>query len=267
MGPPQDRALDPYAPPRARRESPAADEPKVELPAGIRRYGLDAGEYAKVLRSATLRGFVVMALMYLLFVGFLEFNGLLEEPFIAIPNLVAIPLVFVVIHAYVRRMRRALFAAFEVLVSERVLRRVGPHVGAAEALQPDVTSIFETKAGFVLVCKDVGSALFVSRAVGRYDEIRAHVAPWAPIEPASGLSGWWRAVLASFRQRTRNVGQGAAALRDPSLAAELDLVRAVSSERWKNYSSARVWMRLMWVILAFAIFVFLTGQALLLLAR
>src|SRR5580700_7883843 len=116
MGPPQDRALDPYAPPRAQREPPAADEPAMELPAGIRRYGLDAGEYAKVLRSATVRGFVVMALMYLFFVGFLEFNGLLEERLVAIPNLVAIPLVFVVIHAYVRRMRRALFAAFEVLV-------------------------------------------------------------------------------------------------------------------------------------------------------
>jgi hypothetical protein len=238
----------------------------MELPAGIRRYGLDAGEYAKVLRSATVRGFVVMALMYLFFVGFLEFNGLLEERLVAIPNLVAIPLVFVVIHAYVRRMRRALFAAFEVLVSERVLRRVGPHVGAAEALRPDVTSIFETKTGFVLVCKDVGSALFISRAVGRYDEIRAHVAPWAPIEPAPGLSGWWRAVLASFRQRTR-VGHGVVLQRDPSLAAELDLVRAVSNERWRNYSSARVWLRLMWIILAFAIFVFLAGQALLLLPR
>ncbi len=121
--------------------------------------------------------------------------------------------------------------------------------------------------GFVLVCDPVRSALFVSRALAGYDEIRSHVAEWAPIEPARGLSGYLRGVIASFRQRVRDVRQGALAQRDPSLAAELDLVRGLSNERWKNYTNVRSWTRPLWFVFASVLFVFLIGQLLLLLGR
>jgi hypothetical protein len=264
MGPAHNRSLDPYAPPGASAGSFPTDAAHSELPPGIRRYRLDAAEYAKVLRRMNLRGFLVAALMYVFFQGLLLWNGLLDDPVTAIPNLVAIPIVFLVVHGYVRLRRKAVVASFELLVSERVLRRVGPHVGAAEALRPEVTSIFETKMGLFVVSKTVRSDLFVSRALGGYDEIRAHVAPWAQITRAVGWSGWWGSVRASFRQHARDVRRGTVLEQDPSLAAELDLVRAVSSETWKNYSSARPWTRLLRITLAIAIFVVAAARVLLL---
>jgi hypothetical protein len=274
MGPPHDRALDPYAPPRAREGvnggSAGVDAADTELPPGVRRYRLNAVGYARLLRLAAIRSFVVMALTYLIVISLFEWNGMMDEPLVAVPNLVVVPLVFLGVYGYVRRMRRALFAAFEILVSERVIRRVAPHVGAAEALRPEVTSIFETNTGLTLVSREAKSALFVSRALDGYEQIRGLVAEWAPIEPAGGLAGWWRAARASSRQRVRDARdtrRGTVLERDPSLAAELDLVRSASNEAWKNYSNVRVWIRILWFLVALSILVLLAGQALLLLGR
>jgi hypothetical protein len=265
MGPARHRSLDPYAPPGANAGASVVEAAVVELPPGIQRHRLDAAAYATLMRSLTLRGVVVTAIMYVFALGFFERLGLLDDPATAIPNLVAIPAIFICAHLFVRARRKAVFAAFELLTSARALRRVGPHVGAAEALRPEVTSIFETRMGLFLVCEEVKCDLLVSRALGGYDEIRARLAEWAPIEEGRGMSGWWRSARASFRQRQRTLRRGTALERDPSLAAELDLVRAVSNEMWKNYAGGRNWVRLARLAFAFGALVFVAAQVLTLL--
>jgi hypothetical protein len=56
----------------------------------------------------------------------------------------------------------------------------------------DVTSIVELPLGLSIEARDARHRLFLSRAIAGYEDVRAHVAQWRPIETRTGLAAFTR---------------------------------------------------------------------------
>jgi len=219
----------PYAPPGA-PGAPAA--PVMPLPEGVRRVRLDPVRYrafvrARLVRSYVLLGVAVVAVVYVMRDAF---SG---GTFAVWLGIVAAGIALGVVR--VRRLNARAFETYELLVGPRAIRRVVAGVPPAEVLRPEVTGAFETRWGVWLTCTTPRCALYVARAVDGYDELRAALAAWAPIEVLGGGRAWWRSRRASVRQAPRDPVHGTALAADPTLGPELELLRHASSTAWMAF--------------------------------
>jgi hypothetical protein len=145
---------------------------------------------------------------------------------------------------FARRTDSPQLLTYELLVGTRVVRRTVAGSQPAEVLRPEVTSILETADGLWLSCDVPRRALFVSRAVDGYEDVRAEVGKWRAIEALGAAGAWRHASTQGPAQASRDAIQGTALGSDPSLGAELELVRGASSTSWENYVTTPVLRRL-----------------------
>lgn len=157
-------------------------------------------------------------------------------------------------------------AAFDVVVSPRVARRVMPVLPVAEILRPEVTRIVETARGLWLVSTQPRRTVFLVSALEGYAELRATMATWGAIEPLRGLAAFTFAFGQMRHMRPRDRLDGALAT-DATLVDELATVRALSADQGAGYGQTasprvRLWRVLvLWVLLIvmfLAIWQFLT---------
>jgi hypothetical protein len=109
-------------------------------------------------------------------------------------------------------------STFEVMASERVVRRTLTGTLPAEVLRPEVTRIVETPWGMWVVCAHRRDARWrLVRAIAGYPDLREHLARWRPIEELRG----WKATRLSYaergRQGPRDVMAGTMLAADPTL--------------------------------------------------
>jgi hypothetical protein len=140
-------------------------------------------------------------------------------------------LVTVLVLRRIRRARRS----YELLVGERAIRCTVAGVPPSEVLRPEVSGAFETSDGLWVTCATPRRSLVVSRAVEGYEEVRAVVARWQPIEAVRGWAAWRRTRAELVHQGPRDVVGGTVLAADPSLALELEALRHASDRSWAAY--------------------------------
>jgi hypothetical protein len=128
---------------------------------------------------------------------------------------------------------------YDLLVGARVLRRTAASATPAEVLRPEVTSIVETRDGLLVCCEGVRRALFITRTLDGYDDVRAELATWQVIESLRGWAAWRRGGREARRQGMRGAVIGTCLASDLSLAAELETVRRLSDSSWRTYGALR----------------------------
>ncbi len=240
----------PYAPPAAA----AFVLPTPVLPPGVRRFGLDPTAYRVLLQSRVRRrGPFIVALVAIV----IAINGLSGLPALLTSGVLVVGCVLGLGIAWfgVSRVGGAQLSTFEVLASERVVRRILKGTLPAEVLRPEVSRIVETKWGLWVMCASPRRSLALVRAVAGYSELREHLSRWRPIEELRG----WQATRLSYaergRQGPRDVILGTALADDPTLAEELGTVRAVSTDRGAGYGAPTLVrhrllrMLILWVLL------------------
>jgi hypothetical protein len=171
-----------------------------------------------------------------------------------LPPLGGSVLMAAVILAMARRPNRPELLTYDLLLGARVLRRTLATLQPAEVLRPEVTSVFETRDGLLVCCEGPRRALFITRALDGYDDVRATIATWRPIEPLRGWAAWRRSVREARRQGMRGAVIGTALESDPSLAAELETLRGLSDPAWRSYRAPSKGMSVrvtvvLWVVL------------------
>jgi hypothetical protein len=245
----------PYAPPAAA----TFVLPTPVLPAGVRRFGLDLAAYRVLLRSRVRRrGPVVIAVVAVV----VAINGLSGLPALVTSGVLVVGCILGLGIAWlgVSRVGSAQLATYEVLASDRVVRRILKGTVPAEVLRPEVTRIVETRFGLWVLCDSPRRSLALVRAIAGYGDLREQLAGWRPIE---GLRGWpaTRMEYAERgRQGPRDVMVGTALAGDPSLVEELGTVRAVSADRGAGYGAPTLvrnrWLRILmlWALLVVLFF-------------
>jgi hypothetical protein len=220
----------PYAPPA----TAAFVMQAAELPPGMKRFRLDPIAFRALLRRRVwLRTPIILAMVAL--VVWLEDGAGIPIGLAAwfLPMWAVLALFIGWLRA--SSLAKRPVATYEVIVTERVARRIMAGVGPAEILRPEVSRIVETRWGLWVLCEGPRRSLGLVRAIQGYEELRQHLAGWAPVET---LRGWaaFRALLAQGRRMgPRNLIAGTALETDPSLSAELGTVRALSSDRGEGY--------------------------------
>jgi hypothetical protein len=235
--------MNPYAPP-----APAPQHvPQAELPAGMRRFRLAREPYLALVRRLFIRRqVVVLGVVALVVLGMLGLSGL---PVAMPAGIVAVVLVAMVPISWLRMRAMAdrQLAMFELVVSPRVVRRSMPLLGTAEVLRPEVTRIVETPRALSLVSTTPRRTVSVARVVEGYDELRALVAGWGPIETLRGWSAFAFAWGQLRHARPRDRIEQALA-QDATLLDELTAVRAVSADPGGGYGRVFKVRRLLLVV-------------------
>lgn len=248
----------PYAPPAVTIDARASDVP---LPSGVRRFRLDPWRYDRFNLIVTVQ---LLAIVMPIFAIVLAFNVWLfgMPPSYAVLAAVLLFAWIVVARTIRLRMaRKSNLETYELLVSERAARRNLGGWTSAEILRPEVTRITEVRTGLWIHCNFPARSLFVASAVADYATARemfAKWAPWGPIETKTGFSAWRMARREGKRQGLREETFQTALAVDPSLAMELEMVRAAGTtpEGTKSLSRRATLMRV--VVIWFALlFLFL----------
>jgi len=213
------------------------------LPLGVRRFHLDPLRHREYASARVLRSVLVFALALALVLVPAVVAGLplgaSMALFVGATACAATPGLL-----FARRTNSPQLLTYELLVGTRVARRTVAGSQPAEMLRPEVTAIFETSDGLWLASTTPRRALFVSRAVDGYADVRAEFASWRVIEPLGGARAWRHATRDGAAQGPRDAIQGTALGSDPSLGAELELVRGASSTHWEQYVATPVLRRL-----------------------
>jgi hypothetical protein len=214
------------------------------LPLGVRRLHLDPVRHREFATARILRPVLMVAVVVVVCLapsvlgGGLSF-GVAMTLFLAATVCAALPGLL-----FARRTDSPQLLTYELLVGTRVVRRTVAGSQPAEVLRPEVTTIFETAEGLWISCDVPQRSLFVSRAVDGYDDVRAELGKWHAIEPLGALAAWRFASAHGVAQASRDAIHGTALGSDPSLGAELELVRGASSTAWENYVTSPVLRRL-----------------------
>jgi hypothetical protein len=202
----------------------------------VRRFGLDPAAYRVLLQSRVRRrGPIIVVIVAIV----IAINGLSGLPALVTSGVLVVGCVLGLGIAWfgVSRVGTAQLSTFEVLASERVVRRIFKGTLPAEILRPEVTRIVETKWGLWVLCASPRRSLGLVRAIAGYAELREHLSRWLPIEELRG----WQAARLSYseraRQGPRDVMVGTALATDPTLDTELGTVRAVSADRGAGYGA------------------------------
>jgi hypothetical protein len=214
------------------------------LPLGVRRFRLDPLRHREFATAHVLRPVLVFALVVVICLApaviarSLAFGAALSLFFVATACAALPGLLFA------RRTDSPQLLTYELLVGTRVVRRTVAGSQPAEVLRPEVKSIVETGDGLWLSCDVPRRSLFVSRAVDGYDDVRAELGKWKAIESLGAAAAWRHASTHGPAQASRDAIEGTALGSDPSLGAELELVRGASSTTWENYVTSPVFRRL-----------------------
>jgi hypothetical protein len=244
----------PYAPPQASLGPPGYLE--TPLPPGVRRFRLDPARYRTWVTRRILRFAGIFILAFAAFL--LPFAAtLFADSLLTVIPLFAIAcgygLLTTILRA--RNLASSNLVTYEVLLGPRVLRRTIAATLPAEILRPEVSAIFETGEGLWVSCLNPRRALFLTRALDGYDDVRSELATWRSIEPLHGLPALRRTAGLRTHQAPRDAVAGTSLASDPSLAADLEAVRAASSAAWRHYpapqGAGRVARRvlILWVVL------------------
>jgi hypothetical protein len=241
--------FDPYAPPAAPIEPAAGVE--GTLPPGVRRYRLDPARFRALATRLALRRLALVAVLPLGVALLLATGG--ERGFFVPVVLLGVGWSLFIALAKARSASAPELVSYEMLAGPRVLRRTMIGRQPAEVLRPEVSAVFEVKGGLWVACSEPRRAVFVSRAVDGYDDLRATLAAWRPIEPLRGWAAWRFGVAQASRQAPRGAVTGTALASDASLFEELERVRAASSAAWTRYPAVSPVTRyravMIWVLL------------------
>jgi hypothetical protein len=248
-------------------------------PQEVRRFRLDPAEYWRVQKKSLLRLGIAIAVGAAIgfapvFVLSARAPSRAADPFpvtwmIAVVVFVPMMISFASI---ARRVRTAQLGGYELLVTPRVLRRVQPSGGPAEILRPEVTRVVETNDGIWVIGDRPQRALFVTRALDGYADVRGALARWGNVEPLAGFAAFAFAWKHGGHQASRDARAGTALASDPTLYDELAKVRAASADRGAGIGATIVMPKIvgrrmmlgLWVVLIvmfLGIWVFLQAPA------
>jgi hypothetical protein len=245
----------PYAPPAAA----AFVLPTPVLPPGVRRYGLDPAAYRALLRSRVRRrGPIIVGIVAIV----VAINGLSGLPAVVTGGVLVVGCVLGLSIAWfgAGRVGTRQLSTFEVLASERVVRRILTGTPPAEILRPEVTRIVETPWGLWVIGASPRRSLGLVRAIAGYAELREQLTSWRPIEPLRGLRAARLSYAERGRQGPRDAMQGTSLDADPTLVEELATVRALGADRGMGYGAPTVMryrllrLLLFWVMLIILLF-------------
>ncbi len=205
--------------------------PYRPLPPGVQRFRLDPAAYETVAARALLRrwGLAVAAGVLLLALA-ARVNSANLEGF-EIAGGLALTGTVLVLGWKLATMGAAvtpLLVRYEVLLSERVLRRSTATGPVAEVLRPEVSEILETPAGLWVVCEKPRRSLFVPRALDGYVDVREALSAWAPVQSLRGFASYRRARRERAHQGPRDAVIGTSLASDATLIAELHGARVAS---------------------------------------
>jgi hypothetical protein len=241
----------PYAPPAAATFA----LPVPALPAGVHRYGLDPAAYRLLLRSRVRRRSPIIVVVVAVAIAV---NGLSGLPALVTSGVVLVGCVLGLAIAWfgAGRVGSRQLATFEVLASERVVRRILTGTLPAEVLRPEVSRIVETKLGLWVICERPRRSLFLVRAIDRYEDLRRALASWRTVEAGSAWTSTRLSYSERARQGPRDVMVGTALADDATLAEELTMVRAHAADRGAGYGAPTLARnRLLRVVLLWALLV------------
>jgi hypothetical protein len=206
--------------------------PYRPLPPGVRRFRLDPATYRSLVSRSFVRGSILgAALAALALAGATWVNDSIVEGFAIVAG-VAMGIIALVVVGRLLTLERALAPAlqhYELLVSDRVVRRSNATDPVAEVLRPEVTGIVETPGGLWLSCAKPHRSLLVARALDGYADVREAVSAWGPIRSFGGWQAYRYARAQRGHQGPRDALLGTALAADASLVAELESVRAASA--------------------------------------
>ncbi|MGH7280182.1 MAG: hypothetical protein ACRELY_01545 [Polyangiaceae bacterium] len=245
----------PYAPPAVTIDTRSSDLP---LPSGMRRFRLDPERYDRFQRIVMVQ---MMAIVTPIFTMLLLVNVWLfrfPPSYAVLADVLLVAWIGVARTIRIRMARKANLDTYELLVSERAVRRNLGGWTSAEILRPEVARITEVRTGLWIQCNIPLRSLFVASAIDDYASAREMFSRWAPIETMTGFSAWRMARREGKRQGLRDETFGTALAVDPSLVMELEMVRSASTtpEGTKSLSRGRAQIQLL-VIWFALVFVFL----------
>jgi hypothetical protein len=205
--------------------------PYRPLPPGMQRFRLDPAGYRSAATRHFLRQCVLVAAIALPMLGGAAFvNASNVQGFAYVTGVAAV----ILLAAAARKLLTIgnaiapVLARYELLVSERVLRRSTGFGPVAEVLRAEVSEIVETNVGLWVSCAQPRRSLFVVHALDGYADVRQALSAWAPIQPLRGWKARQYARRETRYQGPRDAVIGTALASDTSLAAELEAVRAAS---------------------------------------
>ena len=254
----------PYAPPAVTIDTRASDLP---LPSGVRRFRLDPARYDRFQRVVMVQMLVIAMAVFNLFVALLVWLLRVSWSYVVLAEILLFAWILVARTIRIRLARKNNLDTYELLVSDRVVRRNLGGWQSAEILRPEIARITEVRTGLWIRCNVPPRSLFVASAIDDYAAAREKFSTWAPIKTMSGFSAWRMARSEGKRQGLRDETFQTALAVDPSLAIELEMVRSASTtpEGTKSPSSQAAWVRLLvvWFALVFVFLViwqFLTAK-------
>jgi hypothetical protein len=231
----------------------------------MQRHALNPERYRALVRRILVRRGVLFVVLFALFLGVFDRIGLLSSYTWPAAGVVIVA-TYAVTWLRVRPAIDRQLAAFDVVVSPRVVRRVMPVLPVAEILRPEVARIVETARGLWLVSTHPRRTLFLVTTLDGYAELRATLAAWGAIETLHGLAAFAFMFGQLRHMRPRDRLDGALAT-DATLVDELATVRALSADHGAGYGqtvstrSRLTRVLLLWVLLIvmfLAIWQFLT---------
>jgi hypothetical protein len=244
----------PYAPPSTAAVAPKADP--APLPPGVRRHRLDPEAYRSMVNRVLVWPALLAALLFPLVLApaFAAgvYSGVTTGVFwIALVGAVLFRL------ALVRRTALRRVPTYELLASQRVLRRVLVGSVTAEVLRPEVTRIVETPRVLWVLCASPRRSLGIPRAVEAYAELRERLATWSPIVRSGRIGALARSYAETAHVGPRDVVAGTALAGDATLVDELALVRAAGADGGAGYGAVktrdpRVRLLVVWLLLVVA---------------
>jgi len=143
-------------------------------------YRFPDDEIKRLVNDRLIRSAITYAVMYAIIVIVVEAQGVEGSPFI-MAFLAAIFVVMIVISFF--KMRR-MMAALSITLNDDAISMNVPGVLASEVRRDEVTRIEERPAQALVVHGPGKRVVGVPAKISGYDEIRAALATWRPIEPA-----------------------------------------------------------------------------------
>lgn len=205
--------------------------PYRPLPPGVQRFRLDPAAYRSAAARHFLRQCALVAAITVPMLGAVALRDASNvEGFAIVSGVAALVLLGVAGWKLVtigNAVAPAL-ARYELLVSDRVLRRSAGFGPVAEVLRTEVSEIVETSHGLWVSCAQPRRSLFVVNALDGYADVRQALSRWSPIRPLRGWKARRYARRETRYQGPRDAVVGTALANDTTLAAELEAVRGAS---------------------------------------
>ncbi len=237
------------------------------LPEGVRRFRLNPARFDRFTRIVFVQLLLATVPLFAVIFGIWVLIG---TPLKTIATFIVIAYAWIIVARVVRvrLVRRSNLESYELLIGPRAARRNLAGWVSAEILRPEITRIAEVPTGLWLICETPPRSLFVASACEGFDDARAILATWRPIETVRGFSAWNLARRSALQQGPRDASFGTALAQDPSLEMDLTVLRSISQTpglvRPPSRAEAMIRVSVIWFALVFvflAIWQFLTPSS------